>query len=61
MIEKSKQKFKGLKNKKSFQNEIKSSVCHFERAFSQVKTKQIFLEGENPFLTHLPKATHYSE
>ena len=37
MIKKSRQKFKGFENKKSFQNKIKSSVRHFEKAFTEVK------------------------
>ena len=35
MIKKSRQKFEGLENEKSFLNEIKSSARHFERAFTE--------------------------
>ena len=44
---KSGQKFKYLKNKKSFEDEIKSIFRHFYMA------KQTFLEGERPTLKNL--------
>ena len=46
----SRQKFKYLKNKESFQDEIKSIFDHFWRAIIEANEK-IFLEGENPTLS----------
>ena len=47
MIKKSRQKLKYLENGKSFQDEIKSIVYHFERALIKAR-KTLFLEGEGP-------------
>ena len=49
MIKKSRKKLKYLENGKSFQDEIKSIVYHFERALIKAR-KTLFLEGEGPTL-----------
>ena len=49
MTKKSKQKFKHLENRKSFQDEKKAFFIIYE-GLSLKQIKQIFLEGESPTL-----------
>ena len=57
MTKKSWQKFKYLKNEKSFKDEIKSIFHQFQRACTEVN-KTIFLEGGSLTLSNLTIAAH---
>ena len=46
MTKKARLKFQYLENEKSFQDEIKMLIHHFQRAFFEV-SKTFFLEGES--------------
>ena len=50
MTNKSKQKFKYLKNEKSFSDEIKKHFSSFFKVLLLKQIKQILLEGESPTL-----------
>ena len=57
MIKKSRQKFKYIENKKSFEDEIKSIFHYFGRAIIEANQKD-FLEGQSPTLTNSRVKTH---